>query len=136
MGTIVWEDGCHEWVGDGFQGTVCVSEDKAAPEEHAVGVGWPGGEGHDSGEDVTEESEDNEFSVPKLIDDQTTDDDTKAEAGESCTGDGAELLVIEAKLLFPVIEDTAADCEADPCSEDRHKTSPQQAVGIGDQRPG
>ena len=77
------------------------------------------------------ERERHEFAVPDLVDDYAADDDPEAEAREPGAGDLAHLGGGEAELLPPVVEDAAADREAHASSKDRHKSGPEEALGVG-----
>jgi hypothetical protein len=46
------------------------------------------------------------------------------------TADGAELCSGEAEFLAPVVEDSAADGEADAGGEDGHESGPEEPAGV------
>ena len=66
------------------------------------------------------------------VGDQARQQDDDAKAGQATAGDRAELGLREPVLLGPLPEDAGSNREAHACSKDRHETSPEQPLGVGD----
>ena len=88
------------------------------------------GERDERREHVEHEGRDDQLAVADLVHDHAADDDAEAEAGEAGAADGAELRAGEAEFGGPVVEDAAADREADAGGENGHEAGPQQALGV------
>ncbi len=132
MGAVIREEGGDQRIGHGFQRAVRIGENEHAPKEQIVGiVRRARAEGDERREDVADERQGDQFAVADLIHDDAADDDAEAEAGETRAADGAELRAGEAELLAPVIENAAANGEADAGGEDGHEAGPEQAFGVG-----
>ena len=75
---------------------------------------------------------DDQLAVADLVHDHAADDDAEAEAGEARAADGAELGAGEAEFRRPVVEDAAANGEADAGGENGHEAGPEEPFGIRD----
>ena len=90
VSAILWEDRCHERVGDGFKGSVCISEDEHAPVKITVSVRCIGcSKGYNGRENVSEQSQSNEFAVANFVYDDAADDNAEAEARKTSSANSS-----------------------------------------------
>ena len=130
MRAVFWEQRGHKRVGHGFESAVGECEDEHTQREHHEGIAAGGGEGHEGGNDVEQERQDDELAVADFIHHDATQDDAEAKAVEAHAADGTELSAGEAELLGPVVKDAAADGEADAGGQDGHEAGPEKSHSI------
>ena len=87
-------------------------------------VGRRGSETEGGTHEMAEERRDHQLSITHDIRQQCAEQDDEAEAHQAEAGDLAGLLLGEAELGGPVIQDAAADAEADAGGQDGHESGP------------
>jgi hypothetical protein len=73
---------------------------------------------------MEDEGESDQLPISNPIADQATNDDAETETGKTGTTDGADLCRGKTVFDSPIVEDSAADCEADASRKDCHEAGP------------
>jgi hypothetical protein len=74
------------------------------------------------------------LSVTNFVNNDTTDDDTKAKSRKASSIERSKLRGIEPKFFAPIVENSSTDCETNASSKDCHETSPKQPMRIWNRR--
>ena len=121
----------NQRIGNGLECSICKREDEHAPSEKHVGVIWCGGrEGHEGRQDVEGKRSDHQSAVADLVSDDAADDDSETKSREPCAADGAQLRGGETEFLPPIIENAAANGEANAGGENGGESSPEKPAGV------
>ena len=72
----------------------------------------------------------NKFPIADLVTQDSADNDSKTESRESGPTDGTSLRICKIVGHLPIVKNTTANRETDPCGKDRHKPCPQQSLRI------
>ena len=73
----------------------------------------------------------NQPSVANFVNDDTANDDPKAETGKTSSTNRPKLESRESVFTAPVVKNSTTDGKTNPRGKDRHETSPKQALCVG-----
>ena len=107
---ILREKSRYQWIGDSLKGTVREREKEHAPIKEIVSaLGSAGPEGDERGKDVENQGQGDQLSITDFIYNQSTENNSEAEARKSGATDCPQLRGREAEFLAPVVENPATN---------------------------
>src|SRR5262249_26129386 len=134
VSAVVRKECCHQRISNRLEGPVSNCKDKRSPEEklpyRLLWHTWAGSECHKRGEHVESECGNDQLAVSDFICYDSSDNDAKAETGETSPADVAQLGRRKAKLSTPVVKDPTSNSETHTSRQDGHKACPKEPVCV------